>query len=226
MPVNSSDQQITMPILADPADQAQAFSDYNVDVEPRLVKKYVDAADRTARNAAPTQGEISFLGNPGRYDVWMAPVVSAWWEMRALYVNKATEAQVVSNSTVFVNDSHLLLPMQINARYELTGMAVIDAGAAADFKIDWVGPAGFAMPRWLTHAPDTAANTNRGSAAASNVQTINGAGIGTFLYIPIWGIVTTAGTAGNLQLRWAQNTATVENTRMKQDSWIKLIRVG
>jgi len=180
MPVNSADQQITTPVLGDAADQAVAFGDYNVDVEPRLVKKYADAADRTARNAAPTNGEISFLTNPGRYDTWMAPVVSAWWELRPLYITKATETQVVNNSTALVNDSHLILPMQINARYQLEGLIVIDTGTTGDFKCDWIGPAGFSMPRWVTLAADTAANQNRGSAANSNVQTVNGAGIGTF----------------------------------------------
>jgi hypothetical protein len=226
MPVNSADQQITTPVLGDPANIVTAFGDYTTDVEPRLVKKYADAADRTARNAAPTNGEVSFLTNPGRYEVWMAPVVSAWWEMRKLYITKATETQVVNNSTALVNDSHLLLPLQINARYELKGMIVLDTGTTSDFKCDWTGPAGFSMPRWLTQAPDTAANVNRGSAAASNVQTVNGAGIGTFLYVPITGIVVTAGTAGNLQFRWAQNTLEAVNTRVKTDSYIALTRVG
>ncbi len=231
MPVNTPDQQLTMPVLADAADQSVSFSDYTTDVELRLVHYYVDAADRTARNPAPTNGQVSYLNAPGRWDVFQGGA-AAWWEMRPLFVRKPTEVQVVNNSTAFVNDDALLVPMQINARYVLDGLLVYDSGTTGDIKFDWTGPAGFAVPRWTVTSIDTgtaalAGNFNAGqSAAAATALARGGAGIGTFVAATLWGQVTTAGTAGNLQLRWAQNALEAVNTRIKTDSWIRLLRVG
>lgn len=227
MPANTPDQQLTLPVLGDAADQAVSFGDYNTDVEPRLVHFYVDAADRTARNPTPPGGQVSFLAAPGRWDRFMPAPVTAWWELGPVFVRKPTEVQVVNNSIAFVNDDALFLPMQSNARYTLTGMVVVDSGVTADVKFDFTGPAGFAVPRWYIHGADTAnAFTNLGSAAAGTAIARVGLGIGTFVYLPFTAIVTTAATAGNLQLRWSQNALEAVNTRVKTDSWLALTRVG
>ena len=232
MPVNSADQQITTPVLGDAADQAVAFGDYNVDVEPRLVKKYADAADRTARNAAPTNGEVSYLSNPGRYDTWMAPVISAWWEMRPLCAFKTAEAQVTNNSTVLISDTHLVLPMQANAWYTIEGMLVWESGTTGDFKVGFTVPAGAFLQRWALGSIDTTATTLIGvtnvgiSSSAGSTLARGGVAVGTMQTGWLSGIVQTAATAGNLQLQWAQNAAEAVNTRMKQYSWMKLTRVG
>lgn len=224
MPTNTADQALTLPLQADAANEQTAFSSYNTGVESRLAKRYVDAADRTARNPTPTAGEISYLTNPGRHDFYTG---TAWWELRPLFVNKATETQVVNNSTAFVNDSHLILPLQANARYVLDGLICHDAGTTADMKYDWIGPAGFSMPRWNLVGADTAnAFTTVGSAANSTPLARVGLGIGTFVYLSLTGVVLTVATAGNLTLRWAQNAAEAVNNRVKQDSFIRLIRVG
>jgi hypothetical protein len=232
MPVNSADQQITTPVLGDAADQAVAFGDYNVDVEPRLVKKYADAADRTARNAAPTNGEVSFLTNPGRHDVWMAPVVSAWWEMRPLFAYKTAEAQLANANTTLFNDTHLFLPMQTNAWYALDGMLVWESGTTGDIKFGWTVPAGAFMQRWSLIGIDTTATTLIGvtnvgiSSSAGTTLARGGVAVGTMEVGHLQGLVQTAGTAGNLQLQWAQNASEAVNTRLKQYSWIRLMRVA
>src|SRR5689334_15518535 len=102
MPVNSADQGLVLPIQADAASEQTAFASYNTGSESRLVKRYVDLADRTARNPTPTPGEISYLTNPGRHDFRAAS--GKWLEVRDLIVSKITETQVVNNSTTLVND--------------------------------------------------------------------------------------------------------------------------
>lgn len=232
MPTNSPDQQITTPVLADAADVTVAFGDYNADVEPRVVHYYVDAADRTARNPTPPGGQISFLATPGRWDKYMPAPTSAWWEMGPLFVRKPTEVQVVNNSIAFVNDDALLLPLQANARYVLDGFLIWDSGTTADIKFDWVGPAGFTVGRWAVNSIDTTSTTLTGagnvgqSGTAATAIPRGGVGIGTFVSGLLFGLVTTAGTAGNLQLRWAQNALEAVNTRIKTESWIRLFRVG
>lgn len=224
MPVNSADQGLVLPIQADAANQQTAFASYSPGVEGRLVKRYVDAADRTARNPTPTAGEVSYLTTPGRHDFYSS--AAAWWELRPLFVRKTAETQVVNNSTTLVNDDALIIAMQINARYVLQGLVVVDTGTTSDFKAAWTVPAGGAIGKWTLVGQDASSNFNRGSISAATAVTIAGAGIGTFIYIPVCAIVTTAGTAGNLTFQWAQNTVEAVNTRVKTDSWLTLTRVG
>ena len=225
MPSLTADQGLSIPVGADAASAMTAFGNYNSGVESRLAKRYVDLADRTARNPAPTAGEISYLTAPGRADTAVAGGI--WWELRPIFIRKATETQVVNNSTVFVADSHLILPMVANARYELTGTVFWDSGTTGDIKFDWTVPAGGTVPFWTVTAPDTALAFNTAiSQGAATAIARGGAGIGTFVAGLFTGQVVTAGTAGNLTLRWAQNAAEAVNTRIKTESWLKLIRVG
>jgi hypothetical protein len=228
MPTNTSDQQIPLPVDADPADAPVFSAAMTAVIEGRLVKRYVNLADRTARNPSPTAGEMSYLTTEARWDRCITGGGSpVWWEAFPFWVRKTAETQVVNNSTVFISDTHLLLPLVANARYELSGYFLWDSGTTGDIKFQWIGPAGFTVPLWGVTAPDTALAFGNGfSQAAANAVARGGAGIGTFVAGLLYGEVVTAGTAGNLQLQWAQNAAEAVNTRMKQESWMKLIRVG
>jgi hypothetical protein len=225
MPTATADQGIVLPVLPDPANVPSSMTSQTSGLESRTVKRYTNDADRAARNPAPVAGEVCWITALARHEFWTG---AAWWELRPLYVNKATEVQVVNNSTAFVNDSHLLLAMRASARYRLSGLVVVDSGTTGDFKMDWTGPAGFAMGRWTLTGVDTG-GTNfapGGASAASTVVSRGGLGIGTFAFYTLTGIVTTAGTAGNLQMRWAQNALEAVNTRVKNDSYIQLERIG
>ena len=224
MPTNSADQGLTLPIQADAANQQTAFASYSPGVEGRLVKRYVDAADRTARNPAPTAGEIAFLTNPGRHD--FRSVTSKWMEVRDLIASKVTETQLVNNSTTLVNDDQLFLPLQASARYLLNGYFMWDSGTTADIKFSWTGPAGFQMPVWSILAID-AAGAGPSFATATTAGTVvsrGGSGIGTFVHGWLKGVVICSSTAGNLQLQWAQAGLEAVNTRMKAASFIQLTR--
>lgn len=230
MPTSTGDQQLTLPVLGDAADQSVSFGSYNTGAESRLVKRYTNEADRTARNAAPTAGEFSYLTSPGRWDRHVGGGV--WWEAFPLWIRKAAETQVVNNSTVLVNDSHLILPVVTNARYALDGLIIYDSGTTGDIKVGWTVPAAATIPWWYLSGVDVAVTTGIGnlnalpSAAAGTTLARAGSGIGTFTAMILKGHVVTIGTAGNLTLQWAQNAAEAVNTRIKTDSWISLTRVG
>ena len=226
MPTNTPDQGLTVMANADPATIPANMTTLVGQIESRLAKRYANEADRTARNPTPTPGEMSYLTTPGRFD--RAKAGPVWWEAEPSFVFKAAEAQVVNNSTAFVNDSHLALPLPFaNARYMLDGLWFYDSGTTADIKWDWTGPAGFTMPHWAVTGDNTSLVVSvSGSTAASTAVTRGGAGIGTFESVTLKGMVVTAGTTGTLQLRWAQSALEAVNTRMKIPSWISLTRVG
>lgn len=231
MPTVTPDQGLTLPIQADAANEQTAFANYNGSngVESRLVKRYINLADRTARNPTPTAGEISFLTTPGIHYRYTG---TAWWELYPITAFKATETQVVNNSTAFVNDSHLVIGMQASAIYILDGHLIYDTGNTAKIKAQFTVPAAASSFQWALTASDTAATTTTGvpnwstPGGVGNALSRGSAGIGTFLSGQIRGDVTTGVNAGNLQFQWAQNALEAVNTRVKAGSWIRLTRVG
>jgi hypothetical protein len=232
MPTVTPDQGLSLPIQADAANQQTAFASYNntsSGVESRLVKRYTNFADRAARNPTPTTGEISFLATPGFHFRWTG---SAWFELYPITAYKAAETQVVNNSTVFVNDSHLFIAMQANAVYAIDGYFAWDTGNTGKIKFVCTVPAGAGSNQWTILAPDTSSTTTTGVpnwqslAGVGNTVARGGAGIGTFIGGHVRGDVTTGGTAGNLTLQWAQNAAEAVNTRVKTGSYLRLQRVG
>jgi hypothetical protein len=224
MPTNTADQGLTLPLQADAANEQTAMASYNTGVEGRLVKRYVDAADRTARNPTPTAGEISYLTTPGRHDFRSS--TAKWMEVRDIIVSKITETQVVNNSTTLVNDDQLFVPVQSTARYLLNGYLLWDSGTTADIKFSWTGPAGLQMPIWSILAID-AAGAGPSFATALTAATVvsrGGSGIGTFVHAWLKGVVILGANAGNLQLQWAQAGLEAVNTRIKANSFLQLTR--
>jgi len=145
-----------------------------------------------------------------------------------LSVVKASN-QSVTNSTVKVADTALTLPVAANAIYHVSVMVVVSGPTGADWSQLWTFPAGATGTRF-SHGPEL-------SVASVRATSINArsAPIGTSLAYgtdgtensaireEIW--LTTAGTAGNLALTWAQNAAVASATTVLAGSWMTAYRV-
>lgn len=142
-----------------------------------------------------------------------------------------TGDESVTSSTTLQNDGSLVLPLAANARYLLDGYLAYTGptfGAGpADLKAAWAVPAGATM-RWAQHGPGS--NTPNGIAAVETDHATNHVlgtyGTGTNIVARPAGWVTTSGTAGDLQLRWAQNVSNGVATTLRAGSWIRLRRVA
>jgi len=120
------------------------------------------------------------------------------------------------NTITLTNDTHLLLPVAANATYLMEWWFRMDGPAANDFKYSFTGPAGAAMV-WSSLGLDLAAATNVApiSQDAPTLATVIQHGCvaaGTFTHVRGRGYLTTAGTAGNLQMQWAQVVAAASTT--------------
>lgn len=140
-----------------------------------------------------------------------------------------TGSQNVNNSTMFVADNTLLLPLAANSTYHVSAVFVVSGPSGANWKQQWTAPAGAAGTRF-THGPSTGAtsvrdnNVNFRSAPLTTSLSYNTDGSEpSAIREEIW--LTTAGTAGNLTLTWAQLAATVGNTTMQPGSWMSAQRV-
>jgi hypothetical protein len=88
-------------ILADGTDNANvplAMTDYNTNLENRLVQRYLSIADRTARNALPFEGELSYLSDLNRYEQYTG---SAWISLIPSAVSMFEGSVVVSASVAY-----------------------------------------------------------------------------------------------------------------------------
>lgn len=71
----TTNQGLDIPDGSDNANVPLSFTNYNTGLENRLVQRYLSTADRTARNALPFEGELSYLADLNRYEYYTG---TAW----------------------------------------------------------------------------------------------------------------------------------------------------
>lgn len=230
MSTNTPDQQLTMPVGTDLADNPQAFVDYTADVETRLVLKYTNVADRTARHTAPVENDLTGLAAENRYDVYDgANYVSLNARSYHVYVRRNADGTPVNASTVLVNDPVLVGAVDTGATYMWEAGIFYDSSTTADIKFAFTTPT-FSAMRWSGVGLATTAAGNEGdmrnaTVAVSGTSTqFGGIGVGTIIFAKIEGfIVTTA--AGNIQLQFAQQTSDATNTTIRNGSYLRIWRM-
>lgn len=223
MPFNTANQQITLPIGTDAADGPQAFVDQTADLETRLVQRFTSFADRTARNPAPTLGELSIVTSNTWFDRWTGAV---WLPVTPIKVVKSA-SQTVNNSTALVNDTALVITFppvaaswgfEATIFYTSTTVADIQFAFAADAAITSYSffPVGLATGA----AGVTGDATFQMTTVLGTGRAVGGASTNTGCILK--GRIVTSGAAGNLQLMWAQNTMEATNTQVLAGSHLYL----
>jgi len=176
-----------------------------------------------------TRGDISYRGaatwerlakgNEGDY-LRQGANDPAWASIVDNQVIRKTADQIVNNSVVLVNDTHLLLPVAANEIWLIHMiLRMVAANATPDLDYAFAVPAGGViegMEIWdyNTSSPLedlTAENT-------TNVET-------AVRYLQIYILYVGGGNAGNVQLQWAQNVATAVDTTMKINSLMLCHRI-
>jgi len=234
MPVNTSDQQITVPIGADSADNPVAFVNMIADVEPRLVRTYTNEADRTARMLALSENNLSGLATENRVDVYDGTNHISL-RSRSHFANlfRTTDGTAVNNSTVLVSDPVLVTALPTAGRFMFDLTLFYDASTTADAKITFTFPAG-ATARWGVHAPSSAVSALVGTGtwgtvtASGTTYTLGGSGVGTAntLMAIVRGWILMGGTAGNLQLQFAQQVADPSDAIIRNGSRLEVWRAA
>jgi len=193
---------------------------------------FLDIGDSVAdRPAAPANATLFYNKTTGVLQLFDTTLATPAWVENNQTVFK-TAAQTVNNSTVLVNDSQLLLPVVANAKYIVDFFLVFQSSTAADLQVAFTGPAG-ATFTWTLFG--------QGSGAASGIGTIltstsvigdggelnaGGIGVAAPLACRVVGTLTTVGTAGTFQFRWAQAGADATNSQVLPDSYLSLRRAG
>lgn len=132
--------------------------------------------------------------------------------------------ETVTSSATLQNDDHLFVPLLANSQYFIEFMLIYDTINTADLQVRFTGPVGCSMD-WTHGGLGTSAASSVGSISRnyrniSNIGTIGGpaAALGTVCVAPGEGRVVTTGTAGTLNLQWAQNASIATGTTIKAKS--------
>ena len=160
-------------------------------------------------------------------------------EARLLTVAYKTADETVNNSAALQNDDHLFASVAANSVYVVDGLLAYSASAAADLQVSWSMPSG-ATFRGNLLGPGTGLGTTATSfdgtfwspplTPASFPADSAGVGgnqvtAGWELTARLFGLLIVSTTAGTFQIRWAQNTATADNTKVLAGSFIRLQKV-
>ena len=141
--------------------------------------------------------------------------------------------QTVNNSAVLVNDTHLLFAVAASEVWWLQAWLMFDGGTIPDIKFHWTLPASATM-RWGATSDGDASFGGSWSSFSTPVALLTEAstpayatiGAGTTIGLSLTGIAVVAGTAGNVQLQWAQNTANASDTIMRTNSCLIGMRLA
>lgn len=234
MPTDTTDQQITRPIGADAANNPTAFINMIADVEQRLVRRYTSEADRTARMLVLNENDISTLAAEDRVEVYSGTTQISLLA-RAVYAEKfrTSDAAPINNSAVLVPDSTLVVALPTAGRYHWNLILYYDGSVTGDFKLAYTIPAGASM-RWGGIGPATTVASGVGSAQFSVTGTsgtaisygASGVGTANTVMLVSHGAVVMGGTAGNLQVQYAQAVADPTDLVVRASSRLQVWRVS
>lgn len=233
MPTDTPDQQITTPVDADGADAPVGFLASVADIEPRLVRRYTDEADRTARMLSLTENAVSTLATENRAEIYDgAAHVSL--VTRAVYArSRVTATQNVGPSnTALVNVTNMAVPLPaINgAIYQFRGVVWYNSNTTADIKFAFTMPAGGATMRWgmaglATGAAGVTGDVSLASITASATSVSFGGAAADAMAV-IEGEITMGTVAGDLQLQAAQATSDASSTNILPRSRLEAWRIS
>lgn len=133
--------------------------------------------------------------------------------------------ETVNNSAALQNDNHLFLSVAASTNYEMMLRLIVNSGTTPDIKVDFTYPTGAtATFQQQMLEPGSSTAGLQGPYVQTDVLAMGTTGSNQIIFITgLWFISTTAGT---LQVRWAQNTATASNSIVRANSYMILRKIG
>lgn len=117
--------------------------------------------------------------------------------------------ETVNNSDVLQNDDALLFAVAANEVWAFTIVCLLTSNSTADFKAGWSVPTAATM-KWTNAFDNTMYNESQAYSYGTATDSI----------AEFYGTVFVGANAGNVTFQWAQNTATVVDTKVLKGSYI------
>lgn len=133
-------------------------------------------------------------------------------------VVRKTADEPVTSSTVLHDDAQLLFAMTSNGRWTFHIHLFGQSAAGTALKINFSAPAGAV---WRLMASSSGSTVSSSSDGVANDIVPAGSPATGANSIVIDGVVTTAATAGNFQVRWAQNVSSGTALKILANSYLE-----
>lgn len=156
-------------------------------------------------------------GAPTTAEYWVAAADATLSAEKIMAVVRKASDETVNNSTAMQDDDALALAVGAADVWEIDAVLRYDSSAVADIKFGFTVPASGAISgeNIGLNASDAA---NIATGDLTTAATRGGGGAGTVRNCVIRAIYIGGGTAGNVTLRWAQNTAEATDTKVLANS--------
>jgi hypothetical protein len=146
-------------------------------------------------------------------------------------IGYATSTSTKTSSTAMADATGVAVPLAADSLYALEGWIAYTAGATGDLKVALTGPSGLTghwgtvgLSSGSTGGTGTMTMTRQTAFADGTTVAIGGSDASSgVLHASLFGYLDTSSTAGNLQLRFAQNTSNATSTTIAIGTWIHVI---
>lgn len=133
--------------------------------------------------------------------------------------------ETVNNSIAFQNDDHLLFHGAANAIYYVEAvLRVTSPSVNSDLKVSYSKPAG--ATHEIQRGQEAAGVAPGSSPGGLQTAGVSMGGSNSTYLVKVVGYITMGTTPGPVNLQWAQDTATVENTVVKANSFLSVTRIA
>lgn len=194
----------------------------NASVRDQVVTPFATAAARTSAISSPVTGMLSHRADGFAFEGYDG----TGWVLAAqqqVFCRKTAD-ESLSSTTTLQNDDALLWAVRTGAVYIMHLWVLYNSGTTPDFKLGFSVPAGTTMAWGWFGSDPTPAVVNAGPYSESSSTAAGGIGANQWLHAH--GFITTAGTAGNVNFQWAQNTSDGTSTTVRAGSYGYLARVA
>jgi hypothetical protein len=189
----------------------------------RLRPVFADIAARDTAFPTPTFGDEACVQSTGEW-YWHNGI--AWVSKQPRLIYKTAGESLTANNTM-QDDDHLFFSVETVSRYRYRGMLWIATGSTTpDIKFTLSGPTSSLLSWTISGADNATSAVDFGAFDAvsgtvtTNIKERPTSSGGPFGYT-LEGVITTAGTAGNLRLRWAEITAS-NTTTISANSFLEV----
>lgn len=213
----------TIPALGDSQNIETATHPFLNALDSRLVPRFTNLVSRNSSITSPTEGQLAAVEETKEFYKYDG---TTWISGAGRTKVKILYPQFVSQSTDFVVDSDLFVPLEQNSKYLFKTIVIYFSPAGSHFKMKWTVPPGATGKMTTLHK-----DANSASLFIMSNQDIttqwNGWSTNTnALAFHQSGIITTSSTLGNLQLTWSQLNSSAGSTFSVGGSWIQIWRVS
>jgi len=145
---------------------------------------------------------------------------------------RKSASETVNNSTTLQNDDHLLGSVAASEVWTFMFVLFVSGVQASDIRIDVIGPSGstvtfgvIGLTTGSTNVSNSSMNTIGNLLGGTNIGSVGTDSATGHTTVLVMGSCVNSTTAGDLQLRWAQNTADVSDLIVRSQSFLTMWRV-